>query len=83
MNKYFDTDKIKELYPEVEEMLIPPMLIYKGTDSQLKNCDNGEWFAQLKKDGVLIAHNNPLIKQINDNKHKTIYFDLKDAEIKD
>lgn len=53
MNKYFDTDKIKELYPEVEEMLIPPMLIHKGTDSQLKNCDNGEWFAQLKKDGIL------------------------------
>lgn len=53
MNKYFDTNKIKELYPEVEEMLIPPMLIHKGTDSQLKNCDNGEWFAQLKKDGVL------------------------------
>lgn len=53
MNKYFNTDKIKELYPEVEEMLIPPMLIHKGTDSQLKNCDNGEWFAQLKKDGIL------------------------------
>lgn len=53
MNKYFDTNKIKELYPEVEEMLIPPMLIHKGTNSQLKNCDNGEWFAQLKKDGVL------------------------------
>ena len=53
MNKYFDTDKIRELYPEVEEMLIPPMLIHKGTDSQLKNCDNGEWFAQLKKDGIL------------------------------
>ena len=53
MNKYFDTNKIKELYPEVEEMLIPPMLIHKGTDSQLKSCDNGEWFAQLKKDGVL------------------------------
>ena len=53
MNKYFDIDKIKELYPEVEEMLIPPMLIHKGTDSQLKNCDNGEWFAQLKKDGIL------------------------------
>ena len=53
MNKYFNTDKIKELYPEVEEMLIPPMLIHKGTDSQLKNCDNGEWFAELKKDGIL------------------------------
>lgn len=53
MNKYFNTNTIKELYPEVEEMLIPPMLIHKGTDSQLKNCDNGEWFAQLKKDGVL------------------------------
>ncbi len=36
----------------------------------------------IKNDGILIAHNNDLIKQVNDNKHKTVYFDLNDAEIK-
>ena len=35
----------------------------------------------LKNDGVLISHNNPLIKEINDNKHKTIYFDLNSTEL--
>ncbi len=35
----------------------------------------------LKNDGVLIAHDNPLIKQINDNKHKTVYFGLKDSNL--
>ena len=35
----------------------------------------------IKKGGVLIAHDNELIRQINDDKHKTIYFSLKDAEI--
>ena len=50
----FDKQKIKELYPGVEDMLIQPMLIHKATNDQLKKADNsGEWFAQLKKDGAL------------------------------
>ncbi len=30
----------------------------------------------LNPNGILIAHDNPLIKQVNDNKHKTFYFSL-------
>lgn len=36
----------------------------------------------LKQNGILIAHNNPLIKEVNDNKHKTFYFDLEDKNLK-
>ncbi len=35
----------------------------------------------LKPSGVLIAHDNPLIRQINDNRHQTIYFGLNDKEL--
>ena len=35
----------------------------------------------LKDDGILIAHDNPLIKQINDNKHKTTYFTLNSPDL--
>ncbi len=35
----------------------------------------------LKKDGILISHDNKLIKQINNNKHKTIYFSLDDKNL--
>ncbi len=35
----------------------------------------------LNTEGVLIAHDNKLIKQINDNKHKTIYFSLEDSNL--
>ena len=35
----------------------------------------------LKPQGVLISHNNELIKQINDHKHKTIYFSLNNKEL--
>lgn len=35
----------------------------------------------LKSDGILIAHDNPLIRQINDNKHTTIYFSLNDKNL--
>ncbi len=35
----------------------------------------------IKNNGVLISHENELIKQINDNKHKTIFFNLKDVKI--
>ena len=37
----------------------------------------------IKSNGILIAHDNELIKQVNDNKHKTIYFSLKDVRIKE
>ena len=35
----------------------------------------------LKSDGILIAHDNPLIRQINDNKHNTVYFSLNDKNL--
>ena len=48
----FDKQKITELYPGAENLMIEPMLIHKGTDAQLKKAsDSGEYFAQLKKDG--------------------------------
>ena len=50
----FDKQKITELYPGAENLMIEPMLIHKGTDAQLKKAsDSGEYFAQLKKDGAL------------------------------
>ncbi len=36
----------------------------------------------IKQNGVLIAHDNPLIRQVNDNKHNTIYFSLNDKNLK-
>ena len=53
---FFDRDKIHELYPGAEELLFPPQLIHKGTDAQLRACDDGTWFAQLKKDGALYMY---------------------------
>ena len=53
---FFDTKKVHELYPGAETLLYPPMLIHKATDTQLKNCDDGTWFAQLKKDGALYMY---------------------------
>lgn len=35
----------------------------------------------LNNNGILIAHDNKLIKQVNDNKHKTIYFGLEDKNL--
>lgn len=35
----------------------------------------------LQKDGILIAHDNKLIREINDNKHKTVYFSLDDKSL--
>ena len=49
----FDYNKVEELYPGAGNLMIQPMLIHKGTDKQLKACDDGEWFAELKKDGAL------------------------------
>lgn len=36
----------------------------------------------LKPQGILISHDNNLIRQINDNNHKTIYFSLKDENLR-
>jgi len=35
----------------------------------------------LHPQGILIAHDNPLIKQVNDNKHNTFYFALNDENL--
>lgn len=35
----------------------------------------------LHPQGILIAHDNPLIKQVNDNKHNTFYFSLNDENL--
>lgn len=52
----FDFNKVEELYPGAGGLMIEPQLIHKGTDTQLKNCDDGTWFAQLKKDGALYMY---------------------------
>jgi len=35
----------------------------------------------LNPDGILISHDNKLLRQVNDNKHKTIYFTLEDKNL--
>ena len=35
----------------------------------------------LKEDGLLVAHDNELIKQINDYSHRTVYFSLDDEDL--
>ena len=52
----FDYNKVEELYPGAGNLMLEPQLIHKGTDSQLKACDDGTWFAQLKKDGALYMY---------------------------
>lgn len=52
----FDFNEVEKLYPGAGNLMIPPQLIHKGTDSQLKNCDDGTWFAELKKDGALYMY---------------------------
>lgn len=52
----FDYNKVEELYPGAGKLMIEPQLIHKGTDKQLKACDDGTWFAQLKKDGALYMY---------------------------
>ena len=52
----FDIKKVEELYPGAGGLMIEPQLIHKGTDSQLKACDDGTWFAELKKDGALYMY---------------------------
>ena len=36
----------------------------------------------LHPQGILIAHDNPLIQQVNDYKHKTFYFSLEDKNLR-
>ena len=52
----FDFKKVEELYPGAGGLMIEPQLIHKGTDSQLKTCDDGTWFAEIKKDGALYMY---------------------------
>ena len=52
----FNIKEVEKLYPGAGGLMIPPQLIHKGTDSQLKSCDDGTWFAQLKKDGALYMY---------------------------
>ena len=52
----FDYKKVEELYPGAGNLMIPPQLIHKGIDSQLKSCEDGTWFAQLKKDGAFYMY---------------------------
>lgn len=49
----FNYNEVEKLYPGAGTMMIEPQLIHKSTDAQLKGCDDGTWFAQLKKDGAL------------------------------
>lgn len=52
----FDKEKIHELYPEAENLMIEPMLIWKlpaGKESMLSEvCSNGEYFLEEKIDGA-------------------------------
>lgn len=52
----FDKEKIHELYPEAEELMIEPMLIWKlpaDKESMLSEvCSNGEYFLEEKIDGA-------------------------------
>ena len=52
----FDFNKVEELYPGAGGLMLEPQLIHKATDDQLKKCDDGTWFGQLKKDGALYMY---------------------------
>lgn len=52
----FDFKEVEKLYPGAGGLMIEPQLIHKGTDSQLKACDDGTWFAEIKKDGALYMY---------------------------
>jgi len=52
----FDIKEVEKLYPGAGGLMLEPQLIHKGTDSQLKVCDDGTWFAELKKDGALYMY---------------------------
>ena len=52
----FSISEVEKLYPGAGGLMIEPQLIHKGTDAQLRACDDGTWFAQLKKDGALYMY---------------------------
>ena len=52
----FNFQEVEKLYPGAGELMLEPQFIHKGTDAQLKNCDDGTWFAELKKDGALYMY---------------------------
>lgn len=56
MSSGFDKAKIAELYPEAEELMIEPMLIWKlpsGKEQMLSEmCSNGDYFLEEKIDGA-------------------------------
>lgn len=52
----FNIQEVEKLYPGAGRLMIEPQLIHKSTDDQLKGCDDGTWFAQLKKDGALYMY---------------------------
>ena len=52
----FEIKEVEKFYPGAGKLMIKPQLIHKGTDAQLKACDDGTWFAQLKKDGALYMY---------------------------
>lgn len=56
----FDKEKIKALYPEAENLMWEPMKIWqlpKGKEDKLEDvCNNGEYFASIKKDGALYQY---------------------------
>lgn len=56
MNSYFDENKIKELYPGAEDLMVPAMLIWKlpaGKEHMMSEvCENREYFGTLKIDGA-------------------------------
>ena len=52
MNKYFDENKINELYPGAGRYMIPAMLINKGTSELITEAvESNDYFGELKKDG--------------------------------
>ena len=56
----FNRDKIHELFPGVEDLLHEPMLIWKlpkGKEGMMSEvCENGQYFAEEKIDGLLYVY---------------------------
>lgn len=55
MNKFFDEELVEQYFPEVGELMTPPMLIWKlpqGKENKIEEvCGSGDYFGSLKKDG--------------------------------
>lgn len=56
MNQYFDENKIAELYPGTEALMVPAGLIWKlpaGKEYMMSEvCESGDYFAEEKLDGA-------------------------------